>query len=391
MIKYLVPLFLICLMSACFSPTDTQVDEKSEYYYYSLGKRKIVYKHLMTAGGGFFPIPVGTRRIELDADPKTFEVMDFFVGRDAKNVYVGGKKLEIADAASFEIMDKYLYKDKSHVYLTTKIVDYADAASFGALPDNTFRDKNHMYRHYLRDSLIIWDKVDVKTYEVMENTSFAKDKDGYLYLHGRIDVDTETFCVYKNSMGYDKNNFYNFNNKTNAPIDSYPLYGQLKQITEYAFVDDKQIILYTYNKYNRVEIHPLEDRNSVFVYDSINHILEFDDKLFWDNNIQDIKPDKASFVGISDRYGKDKNHVYWYGHIIEDSNPAKFEVIDEYNSLSKDDKYVFHCKNKIEGANPETISFEKREYGSDILNDKNRIWIYDGKVGCWVEEKEKSS
>ena len=111
---YIIFFFFISLLCGCSTVTDTQVDEKSSFYYYSVGKRKIIYKY-MTSTGGFFPIPTGQRRFEVDADPETFVVLSNTIGKDADNVFFSGGRVSNVDAPTFEILGDGLYKDKNNI------------------------------------------------------------------------------------------------------------------------------------------------------------------------------------------------------------------------------------------------------------------------------------
>lgn len=337
------------LFSGCTMITDTQVDEKSSFYYYSAGKKKIIFKY-MTDTGGFFPIPTGVERYELDADPNTFEVLSNVIAKDAKNVYYRGNNLPNIDAATFEILGPELYKDKNNIY------------------------KGHCDGR----TMPVWEEVDVNTFEVVGDpysSSWSKDKDGYLYGSERLTVDKETFQIISHSTGYDKDNFYQVGKRLNADLPTvYPWNGKFERLTKYALADDSLVIMYTYNKYNVLETYRLKDRKSIHVYDASGHILEFDGNLYWENNICDIRPDKESFVGIDEKFGKDKDHVYLSGQIIPNADPSHFEVIDNFTKLSKDNKYVFYRYDILEGADPNTISFEEQENGQDLLKDKNNQW-----------------
>lgn len=356
---YVILFSLIYLLSACSTVTDTQVDEKSSFYYYSAGKRKIIYKY-MTSTGGFFPIPTGQRRFEVDADPKTFQVLSNTIGKDANNVFFSGGKVGNVDAATFEILGDGLYRDKNNIY--------RDNISNGAEDNST---------------LAVYSDFDAATFELIDSTSimWAKDKKGVIYAFERLDVDKETFQLISHNTGYDKDSFYMFATFDVDLPKAYAWHGEPKRLTKYAIADDELLIMYTYNKYNRLETHPVNGHNSVYVYDSASHILEFNGKLYWENNICDITPDKATFKAIDERYRKDKDHVYLTGKIIPYANPARFEVIDLFMRLSKDDKHVFYRYDIIEGVDPKTVVYEEWEHGSEILKDKNYLWKHER--GAW--------
>lgn len=52
----------------------------------------------------------------IDADPKTFECIDYYYAKDKNNIYYWTKKIEGVDFATFEILDWPRAKDKNYIY-----------------------------------------------------------------------------------------------------------------------------------------------------------------------------------------------------------------------------------------------------------------------------------
>lgn len=104
--------------------------------------------------------------------------------------------------------------------------------------------------------------------------------------------------------------------------------------------------------------------------------------------------DPKSFEILSDRYGKDRNHVYYQGQILKDCDPATLELLGKRDlycrdaervyisartlstdapnfalvgaGYSKDSGAVYFLDKTVEGADPASWeSFQKGPYGRD--------------------------
>ena len=86
-------------------------------------------------------------KIILEADPHSFEVMEFYhYAKDTNNVYIEGELLKNADPDSFEILYTDLSKDKRFVYIWKKIIDWVDMDTFKYIWWFNFEDKDYDYR-----------------------------------------------------------------------------------------------------------------------------------------------------------------------------------------------------------------------------------------------------
>lgn len=210
-------LAVFCLFPACsFDPHkyEKPVDkDKSGYYYYTLGKKHIVYKYKQKS----FGIPLGWHReIIEEADPETFTVIHKLYGKDKNNVFYSTYKMD-ADPVTFELNpENHSYAtDKNHVYFAGKRINNADPASF-RITDSKARDKDHVFLSLFEDKekgiLKIVDKADPETYTRV-NRNFSKDKNAYFYMDERTNADVETFRLLSEDTGIDKDSIYYFRGK----------------------------------------------------------------------------------------------------------------------------------------------------------------------------------
>lgn len=85
-----------------------------------------------------------------NADPASFEIIQFPYSKDKNNVFYHGDIIEKADPNTFSIFKTSFYsKDKNHVFVYGKLLKDADVATFGPVNKKhslLYKDKNHTYR-----------------------------------------------------------------------------------------------------------------------------------------------------------------------------------------------------------------------------------------------------
>lgn len=349
----------LLLFSSC---TGKKVDAKSEYYYYSWNKKKIYFQHIHTRGG-FFPIPTGEiSKIELDADVKTFTVLDDVIAKDKNHVFCWAVKDEVADAPTFCQISSHLFKDKNHVFFFGKklnVIEGADPETYMLYIDCVEPGAS---AYYLNES------------------GLAKDKNGYFFNYNRIDVDTATFKVLsKFAYGaFDKNFVY----AISGSIRKFAIHGKLTQINENLLYDDYQVFHFTRHK--DLDTILIKDKKSFAVYDSVkNTIFKVNGKLYWNNYEITNQLDINSFEYPGGDYAKDAQSVYLVANTQKNnlinilaSDPATFKVIEE--NLAYDQWNVYYGGRIIPDADPQTI--RKTENG---LKDKNYEWRWNREKGEW--------
>lgn len=95
---------------------------------------------------------------------------------------------------------------------------------------------------------------------------------------------------------------------------------------------------------------------------------------------KDINADPATFEALSDIYGRDKNHVYYWGEILDSVDASSFRIIDE--DYTADKNHIYFNTFKIEKADPETF----RIINKDLAEDKNDYFWQNGALNV-VDKK----
>lgn len=118
-------------------------------------------------------------------------------------------------------------------------------------------------------------------------------------------------------------------------------------------------------------------------YQKINGKIYFGS---YNNPFEVTGADTLSFISISSIYAKDKDHVYFSGHVLPKANPITFEFLGGVKTLtddigySKDDKSVFYLDSVINNANPESFKIIEPiynfagEYEDGYAKDENHIY-----------------
>lgn len=366
---------ILMLFSSCSYITDSQVDSKSDYYYYSWNKKAIYYKHIEDTGG-MFPLPTGVYRSKIeDADAKTFVVLSTFIAKDKNNVYCKGAKVEDSYIPKFSLVS-------GNVYNGAKVVS-PDAASFCLISKNLYKDKNHVF--LFDDFLTIIEDADPETFAYHhQQQGLAKDKNGYFYKEKRINVDIPTFEVLSEFAysGFDKNFVYIMLDS----VHKVPIQGKLTKVNDKFLYDDYQVFRFIWTGRNALDTIPIKNKKSFIVYESLqNTIFKLNGKLYWNNYEIKAKEmlDINSFKYLGGNYAKDAQTAYYIRNTqnnnvvtLIESDPATFEFIE--GELAYDKWHVYYKENIIPDADAKTI--RKTEEG---LKDKNYEWKWNREKGKW--------
>ena len=151
------------------------------------------------------------------ADPKSFEPLSEFIGRDKNHGYYGRLLIENSDGQTFEVIRGSFTRDKNDVYYIDKPLGSTSPQTFEVLKighGNWAKDANSYY--------YVDKKVPIKDYESFEildeDCFFAKDKfqvyKGDKVLEG---VDAETFRFLQRCVGQDKFGCHNVNRRCDCP------------------------------------------------------------------------------------------------------------------------------------------------------------------------------
>lgn len=209
--------------------------------------------------------------------------------------------------------------------------NYIDIASFISVGNGMYKDKYRYYEHVMMADGGHFSMREACAY-TPAGKGFFKGSDGLLYIQtrGLINPPEEYGPVFYKEV----------------PEIDIPTFEPL--CTQGWYARDK----------NRVYMdHTMTDGRHIYVLE---------------------QADAATFTCIWYRWGKDKNHVYENGIILEGMNPRTMTIIDATTegsfSLVKDEDQVFFGHKEIKDA--DAASFQcTRTDTSVIFSDKN--WIYE--------------
>jgi len=235
----------------------------------------------------------------------------YFASADA--VYYSGKRMRQADAQSFRILTDNRYAiDKTTVFYHGNPVREATPASFEPVtetqPDTSlivadtgtrifWRDKNHIYYN---GKLI--PGCDPASFELMTGL-YSKDA-SHVYYSDQVltGVDPRTFRFLGEGIATDGNVLYIYNKRSETPVD----------LPSFTVVEGE------YERFCR-------DKNGVYML-----FVMQDEPL-----VRAAGADPATFKTLERSYGKDKDHVYFFGNyqgkgqrfvLLEGANPATFTI-----------------------------------------------------------------
>jgi hypothetical protein len=117
-----------------------------------------------------------------DADPATFEPLDFNLARDKNHVWLDDRIQPDADPSTLVMVDGgRVFKDKDSVHYADQTINGADPATFTHIISGYYRDKNHIY--WCMDPIT---DADLSTFEVLGDSFVAKDKSHVYRSGGRM-------------------------------------------------------------------------------------------------------------------------------------------------------------------------------------------------------------
>lgn len=165
---------------------------------YAKDKDTVYYKWI--SPGRFWVVEIP------DADPATFETMDFNLAKDANRVWRTDEPIRGADAATAQVVNPgWVWKDKRAVYYQFTRLAGADPESFRHLDQGFYRDAKHVYWCTSR-----LEGADVKTFRTFgSDIPYAADARHVWSGETRLaNVDAESFRVLHNHVFADKNGAY---------------------------------------------------------------------------------------------------------------------------------------------------------------------------------------
>lgn len=198
---------------------------------YVVNEDNVVYTHWTFSFGQVYDTVAG-------ADPKTFTIINKWLGHDATQVFFKTEKvpgavveglkakriplfcdkndyfyetspLHVADMKSFKVVkwidDDFWAKDSRYVYYDSTRIDGADVATFKTIKWWYACDKNHVY---YGDEIL--PGADPATFKLLKNTMYGKDK-SHVYCGPVLleDADYATFTVDDMFTAHDKYGTFN--------------------------------------------------------------------------------------------------------------------------------------------------------------------------------------
>jgi hypothetical protein len=223
-----------------------------------------------------------------------------------------GKAFEIpgADPLSFKAFDTTYAKDNSNAYFDGHPISAADAASFDVLDRSSFaKDRNHVY---LLDRPISDDPMH---FELLDG-GLSKDSTAVYWTDGSV-------------MSEDPKHF--------AIVSSDD---------HYLFTKDGQTVHVNGNPI--VEADPTTFRVLAGAYAQDAHrVYYFTDPV--------ATADAASFRPLDGPYARDANRIYWMGKVIDGADPATFRVLNAAFECSADATRAYYRQTVIAGADPRSF------------------------------------
>jgi len=174
------------------------------------------------------------QKLITNPDENKMVAIDETYSKNLKNVYCQGKDIiSGADPATFEKINNFWAKDKNSVYNNCNKVDGVDMSTFQIINNTDFaKDKNNVYfPDYIGQGNI---KFDAQTFAVLSGT-YLKDKNqivillragGAHTLWQLKQADVNTFQALGGAFGKDKNYvYYDKQIVNNADLDTFKLTG----------------------------------------------------------------------------------------------------------------------------------------------------------------------
>lgn len=291
----------------------------------------------------------------------------------------------------------FLFRDDALYCSDTPRPDI-DLSAFTLFNSSWAKDASHLYRYECEP----YDAgFDLASFTVLdENGDFVKDKNGvwfegylgYAGLTGHNQVegaDPATYIYMGDGIGKDKYRVYNYvyEDEGYKGVDVASLVGAVDPKRAGLWMKDKNQVYWRGNVAegaNPTTFEVMSDqwgRDGNKLYYTYQYIPTGDPDTLQDidgeissayqkdkNNIYYTEggfdspiitnADHATFRPISDRYAKDKDYVFYYGHtIIEGADPETFVDLEDYG-YAKDKNHVYNGDHVVDGKDPANFSVE---------------------------------
>ncbi|MCK5590477.1 MAG: DKNYY domain-containing protein [Candidatus Pacebacteria bacterium] len=306
------------------------------------------------------------------ADPESMEIIGDYYTRDKQHVYFGGEQVTEADRATFCHIGGVLAKDKNNIYCFGKVFSGVDSSTFEYVGGSFSKDKNsaYMYTYIMRD-------VDLETFEYL-GSSYTRDANK-IYLADKVisEADYNSFEFVGSLYAKDKNNVYYVGPPyiiAEADPESFVYLGEGYLGEGYA--KDDNSYYYMNKRTDNLDSGFLSTLNKEFLFKEAglvnfeyfeklgDYYIQVDDRVLYlvrdesgrgvlkEIKEADVKTFTYSFLGWSDGYATDKNHVYFEGNILPLVDSKTFEIVPFFQ---KEGSYFIKDKDRVYSQHGEII------------------------------------
>ncbi|QMW07027.1 DKNYY domain-containing protein [Spirosoma foliorum] len=300
------------------------------------------------------------------------------------SVYYKDYLLREADYASFEVLNDLFAKDKKHAYYRGISLTDADGASFLALNDHYGKDKTMVFYcdNYLdfklfetkrKDKISRIYNADASTFEVLESSEYAKDKNRcYNKDIGFAVSDLASFQPL--DYGYGKDNVTGYFNLKPIPGS----HGRSFTVLSANYSKDKQHVYYTsraadgppFSDIHRIPLATPDSFTVIGMYYATDQVHAF----YKDHCLPAAAP--ASFRQWNANeinYARDSTHIYFQEKLIMEADKASFHLLTDF--YAQDANAVFYEHRPLSASDITTFTV----LGLGYAKDANQVY-YEGKL-----------
>ncbi len=271
-----------------------------------------------------------------EADAATFKVIEQDYATDKNNAYLDGRIIPQSDGASFKVLRKPYAADRNHVFYNDAVLSDAPK-NFKFIVQNPAPNDRETFstdgaKVFYGAKAIFPETIDAATFAPVGSTRYFKDKNHVYTLEKIIEgADSDTFEV--------------------VP-------GYLEK-----YAKDKKSVFYDGVKVENCDAatHKILNEN---IHTDARHVFYA---------VQKFSDDPANFEILASDYSKDAKNIYWKSSKISGADTTNFKVFATENTFNyaKDGKSVFWCDKKLDKADAATFVGLSNGYGKD----KTNVWF----------------
>jgi hypothetical protein len=239
------------------------------------------------------------------------------------------------DAAGYHVQGDKVYYLAAFPGKASEIAG-ADPASFKAFDTAYAKDRSNAYfdGHAITGS-------DATTFDVLNRSGFAKDRNHVYLLDRPISHDPAHFELIDGGLSKDSANVY----WTDGGVlsDDPAHFAIVLTNDHYLFTKDTRTVHVNGNPIAGADPATFRVLQGAYAQDA-RRIFYFTDPI--------IDADAASFGPLDGPYAGDARRVYWMGKPIDGADPATFRVLNAAFECSADAEQAYYRQSVITGADP---------------------------------------